>query len=202
MRKVGVPVPLELHRKYARQLGFDHAVEDRLQIDVCDLTCLGAESFDAVVCYGGPLSYVFERAPVALQECVRVCRTGELILASVMSLWGGAHRFLKGVLTLPPESNRRITDMGDLTPKNCDAATHRCHMFRSGELRQMVEHAGLMILAMSASNCLSAVWDELLTEAKQDPQKWQEVLGMELEACREDSCLDMGTHMIIVCRKN
>ena len=164
-------VQLELHQKYARQLGFDHAVEDRLQVDVCDMTCLGAESFDAVVCYGGPLSYVFERAPFALQECARVCKMGGLILASVMSLWGGAHRFLKGVLTVPPENNRRISDTGDLTLKNYDAATHRCHMFRSGELRQMVENAGLTILAMSASNCLSAVWDELLTEAKQDLQK-------------------------------
>jgi 2-polyprenyl-3-methyl-5-hydroxy-6-metoxy-1,4-benzoquinol methylase len=195
-------VQLDLHRKYAKESAFDDAVEDRLQLDVCDMHSLEAESFDAVVCYGGPLSYVFEKAPVALQECVRVCKKEGHVLASVMSLWGSAHRLLPGVLAVPPENNRKITDTGDLTPKNWDAATHHCHMFRSGELRQMVSRSGLTVLAMSASNCVSTVWEELLREAKEDPDKWQEVLRMELEACREDGCLDVGTHMIVVGRKN
>ncbi|UCG88231.1 MAG: class I SAM-dependent methyltransferase, partial [Gemmatimonadota bacterium] len=121
------PVQLELHRKYAEELDFDHAVEARLQIDVCEMSQLDQESFDAVVCYGGPLSYVFDRAPAALQECVRVCRKSGILLASVMSLWGGAHRFLRGVLTVPPDSNRKITDTGDLTPSNWEGAEHHCH---------------------------------------------------------------------------
>jgi SAM-dependent methyltransferase len=195
-------VQLDLHRKHAKELAFDDAVEKRLQLDVCEMGCLDRESFDAVICYGGPLSYVFERAPAALGECVRVCKSGGLVLASVMSLWGGAHRFLQGVLTVPPEDNRKITDTGDLTPSNWQAATHHCHMFRSGELRQLVVRAGLTVLAMSASNCVATVWDALLTEAKEDPAKWQEVLRMELDACKEDGCLDMGTHMIVVGRKD
>lgn len=196
------PVQLELHRKHAQELGFDKAVEERFQLDLCDLSYFESESFDAVVCYGGPLSYVFDKAPAALQECVRVCKRGGRVLASVMSLWGGAHRFLQGVLVVPPECNRKITDTGDLTPKNWDAATHKCHMFRSGELRQLVNRVGLTMLAISASNCVSTVWDQLLTEAKEDPEKWQEVLRMELEACKEDGCLDMGTHIIVVGRKD
>jgi 2-polyprenyl-3-methyl-5-hydroxy-6-metoxy-1,4-benzoquinol methylase len=194
-------VQLDLHRKHAKELAFDDMVEDRVQLDVCDMRSIESESFDAVVCYGGPLSYVFDKAPAALQECVRVCKKKGQVLASVMSLWGAAHRFLQGVLTVPPESNRKITDTGDLTPRNWDAATHYCHMFRSGELRQIASRSGLAVLAMSASNCVSTAWDDLLAEAKDDPEKWQEVLRMELEACREDGCLDMGTHIIIVGRK-
>jgi 2-polyprenyl-3-methyl-5-hydroxy-6-metoxy-1,4-benzoquinol methylase len=196
------PVQLELHRKHAQELGFDEGVEDRLQLDICDLSCFDSESFDAVVCYGGPLSYVLDQALVALQGCVRVCKRGGYVLASVMSLWGGAHRYLRGALAVPPESNRRITDTGDLTPENWEGATHHCHMFRSGELRQLVNRVGLTMLAISASNCVSTVWDHLLTEAKGDPEKWQEVLRMELEACKEDGCLDMGTHIIVVGRKD
>ncbi len=151
-------VQLGLHRKYASQLAFDSAVEDRLQLDVCDMNCLESESFDAVVCYGGPLSYIFEQAPVALRECVRVCKREGHVLASVMSLWGTAHRFLSGVLTVPPEGNRKVTDTGDLTPENWDGATHRCHMFRSGELREVVRRAGLTVLAMSPLCILWTPW--------------------------------------------
>lgn len=195
------PVQLDLHRQHARELAFEKAVEDRLQLDVCDMSVLCDDSFDAVVCYGGPLSYVFDRAPVALRECARVCRGGGHVLASVMSLWGTAHRFLQGVLDIPPGSNRKITDSGDLTPENWEGIKHRCHMFRSSELRQMIRQAGLTVVALSASNGLSIGWEELLAGAKEQPEKWRELLRMELEACREEGCLDMGTHIIGVGRK-
>ena len=67
-------IQLNLHRKHADELGLGNVVEKRLVLDVCDLSSLDSDSFDAVVAYGGPLSYVFEQAQSALQECVRVCK--------------------------------------------------------------------------------------------------------------------------------
>jgi hypothetical protein len=74
-------------------------------------------------------------------------------------------------------------------------------MFRAGELPEMVGQAGLTVLALSASNCLSTAHDDHLSQIKEDTRKWQEVLRMELEACRETGCLDMGTHIIVVGRR-
>jgi hypothetical protein len=54
---------------------------------------------------------------------------------------------------------------------------------------------------MSASNCLSINWDEHLSEIKNDSEKWDELLTMELEACQQEGCLDMGTHIIVVREK-
>ena len=196
------PVQLELHQKYAQELGFDGAVESRQCMDVCDLSGLPSDSFDAVLCYGGPLSYVFDRAPVALAECVRACKPQGRVLASVMSLWGTCHRYLTDVLgTIPPANNRLITDTGDLLPSNWDGVTHRCHMFRAAEFRQLAEDTSLGILAISAANCLSLTWDEELAAFHEDSAEWQEVLRMELEACAQDGCLDMGTHIILVGEK-
>jgi SAM-dependent methyltransferase len=194
-------VQLELHRRYARELGFDAAVEDRQILDICDLGALDTESFDAVLCYGGPLSYVFEQAGPALCECVRVCRTGGHVLASVMSLWGSFHRLLQAVLQVPADANRRITDSGDLSPESWDGVRHRSHMFRSGELRDLATEAGLRVVALSASNCLSVNWDEYLSGIDEVSEQWQELLQMELEACREPGCLDAGTHIILVGEK-
>ena len=194
-------VQLDLHRKHAEELGFEDSVEERLKLDVCDMTCLSDESFDAVVCYGGPLSYVFDQAPSALRECVRVCRRGGYVLASVMSLWGPTHRYLDEVLEVPPENNSKITETGDLTPENWPGVLHRCHMFRPNEVRQLVNRAGLTVDAISASNCLSICWDDLLTKFKNDPKKWQELLRLELSACREEGCVGMGDHIIVVGKK-
>ncbi len=193
-------VQLDLHRKYAEALGFEDAVEERLQLDICDMSCLSSESFGAVICYGGPLSYVFDHASAAMGECTRVCRKGGYVLASVMFLWGAAHQNLEMVLSVQPEHNRKITETGDLTPENWGDVHHRCHMFRPSEVRQMVRQAGLTLVVISASNCVSNCWDDLLIEVKADPEKWQELLRMELAACSEEGCLGTGSHIIVVGR--
>jgi 2-polyprenyl-3-methyl-5-hydroxy-6-metoxy-1,4-benzoquinol methylase len=195
-------VQLKLHKKYAEEFGFDSAVEKRQLLDICDLSPLDSGAFDVVVAYGGPLSYVFERAGKALQECVRVAKVKGYVLASVMSLWGSCHMQLENVLdSVPTEDNRKITNTGDLHPENWAEVTHRCHLFRSRELRELAEKAQLRVVAMSASNCLSINHDAYLAGLDEDSEAWQELLRMELEACSQDGCLDMGSHIILVGQK-
>ena len=192
---------LELNRKYAAELGFDSAVKQRLQLDMCDMSVLDDAQFDAVVCYGGPLSYVFEQRYCGVGEVLRVLKPAGTALFSVMSLWGVIHEYLVGVLTLPPEINKAIVGSGDLCPENHPDASHHCHMFRTRELRDLLIGCGATVVAMSATNCLSAARGEALKEVRQDPVQWGQLLEMELEACREPGCLDMGTHTIAVIRK-
>src|SRR5207245_1803378 len=52
---------LELNRETAGVRGFASSVEAWRQLDICDLGALDATSFDGVVAFGGPFSYVFER---------------------------------------------------------------------------------------------------------------------------------------------
>lgn len=60
----------------------------RVQADVCDLSRFDSGTFDATICFGGPLSYVLDRADDALAELIRVTKPGGLLLLSVMSLIG------------------------------------------------------------------------------------------------------------------
>src|SRR5262249_31697131 len=151
------------------ELGFASAVEAWHCADICDLSAFPEESFDAVVAYGGPFSYVLDKRDQALAECVRVTRPSGLILMSVMSLWGTVHAFLPGVLEVPRESNRRILQSGDLVPETLPGYRHSCHMYRAAELRAFVEKAGLQLLDISASNSLSSVWKEELSAIRQNP---------------------------------
>jgi SAM-dependent methyltransferase len=61
----------------------------------------GSESFDYVVVYGNPLGYVLDRSDQALAECLRLLKPGGLLILSVASLWGSAHRHLHGVFSIP-----------------------------------------------------------------------------------------------------
>jgi SAM-dependent methyltransferase len=159
------------------------------------------EAFDAVVCYGGPFSYVFERAGHAMQECRRVLKPGGLLLSSVMSLWGTVHAFFGGVVDVPPDFNRQIIRTGDLTPETQTQGGHYCHLYRSDEYRLLHERSGFKVLCMSASNGLATNWGQVLDRCRADPVLWEHVLEMELAACAESGYLDGGTHILVVARK-
>ena len=75
------------------------------------------------------------------------------------------------------------------------------HMFRANELKRWLEQENLTILDLSASNCISLTWNEMLKEIRSDTEKWNELLRMELEAGADDGCLNLGTHLIAVARK-
>ena len=194
------PVQLQLNRDYGEARGFGASVEARLELDICDLSSLTPASFDAVVAYGGPLSYVFERRDDALQSCRRVLRRQGCLLISVMSLWGTIHRHLAALRDLPVENMRRIIDTGDLTAENEPASEHYCHMYRSDELADVLRRNGFAPLAMSASNALATNLEPLLAEIRQDAARWDALLEFELRACSQPGFVDGGTHLIAVAR--
>jgi SAM-dependent methyltransferase len=56
--------------------------------DITDLSRFPDDAFDVAVCFGGPLSYVLDRAEHAVAELARVTRPGGHVLVSVMGLAG------------------------------------------------------------------------------------------------------------------
>lgn len=68
--------------------------------DITDLSRFPDDSFDVTVCFGGPLSYVLERADEAVAELARVTRPGGHVLVSVMGLGGTAIHFASAIVEL------------------------------------------------------------------------------------------------------
>ena len=68
--------------------------------DITDLSRFPDGSFDVTVCYGGPLSYVVERAEEAVAELARVTRSGGHVLVSVMGLGGAVIHFASIIVDL------------------------------------------------------------------------------------------------------
>jgi 2-polyprenyl-3-methyl-5-hydroxy-6-metoxy-1,4-benzoquinol methylase len=193
-------VQLELNRRYGAEKGFGMSVEAYHKLDICDLSGLPTASFDVVVVYGGPLSYVFERRDDAMASCRRVLRPGGLLLASVMSLWGTLHRHLAALRDLPLAGLVDIVATGDLTPENDPTSRHKCHMFSSSELVTLLERHGFVIEALSTSNALSTNREPLLLELRQQPDRWHALLELERRATAQPGYVDGGTHLIAAAR--
>lgn len=186
---------LELNRERAKTAGFEEAVESWHQLDVCDLGAIEAGSFDAVVAYGGPISYAMEKRQEALGECLRVLRPGGTLALSVMGLWGAIHRFLPGILELPLDLNYEIIEDGDLNERTNQGNGHYCHLFRTRELRELLDASGLETVYLSASSAISTGLDRALAGS---PEQWQALMDWERKACVESGYLDAGTHIIAV----
>jgi hypothetical protein len=158
-----------------------------------------------VVCYGGPLSYVFERAGDALDEMLRVTKPGGHVLLSVMSLLGTTRLFLPGVRAVAETAGistvDRVNATGDLRDESVSPNGHFCHMFRWSELQSLLTGHPCELAAASDSNYLSARGEEALAPIAADPALWEAFLRWELDFCREPGALDGGTHLLAVVRR-
>jgi SAM-dependent methyltransferase len=197
------PAQLEMNSQKVGEAGLESAVVARQVMDVVDLSALPTGTFDAAVCYGGALSYVLDRAGEALEELLRVTKSGGYVLLSVMSLLGSTRALFPGVLKAAEQLGLgvvyQVNSTGDLDGERIGG--HRCHMYRWAELEALLRAHGCEIVAASASNFLSLQDAEAVQSAMADPQTWQALLDWELDFCKEPGALDGGTHIIAVVRR-
>lgn len=191
------PVQLDLNRQHLDGTPAETAVERRELLDVCDTSRYADGEFDAVVAFGGPLSYAFEDEVAATSGLLRITRTGGPVLASVMSMLGTWRHLLGGVTALATavgeDVNDRVLDTGDLRHVG---GAHVCRMFRSHEVAALAEAAGSRLIGLSASNWASLGDAEALAVLEADPDRWARFLDHEVAACRAPGAVDGGTHLL------
>ncbi|ACZ30629.1 Methyltransferase type 12 [Xylanimonas cellulosilytica DSM 15894] len=191
-------VQLDLNKRYVGATDAEAAVEARELLDVCDVSRFNDGEFDAVVAYGGPLSYAFEETESALRGLLRITAAGGVVVGSVMSMLGTWRHALPGVVQVAAAFGEDVNDevlaTGDL--RHLAGAAHVCKMFRARELGDLLTVAGGRTLAMSASNWASLGDADVLKGLEADPDRWARFLNHEVAACAEPGAVDGGTHLL------
>lgn len=196
------PEQLALNRQKVGAADCENSVVDRRLLNIADLSHYETDHFDAVVCYGGPLSYMFDHFDQAMSELLRVTRPGGHVLFSVMSSIGTTRAFFPAILgQYRPELIEQVLARGDLFGELADNG-HDCHMFRWSELKSLLERHACTIVDASAANFLSPGHEETLDDiARNNPPLWNRILDWEVNVCREPGAIDGGTHILAVVRK-
>lgn len=191
------PVQLQVNERRVGAAGWDGAVVERRLLDVRNLRAFPDGTFDAVVAYGGPLSYAFEDAEAALAETVRVVRPGGRIVASVMELTGTLRMFVRIIPDYAAKGRldelKAVMATGD---NRLDTGGHPCRMFRWSEIEAIASRLPCTVLGASASNFLSSGDPAIIAFIEQDPALWRLLLDWEEEYCAEAGALDSGTHLL------
>ena len=192
------PIQLDLNRLHVGCTVAEAAVEDRVLLDVCDVSRYADDEFDAVVAYGGPLSYAFDKTEDALRGLLRVTRPEGTVVASVMSALGGWRSLLPGVLGIAERYGEDVNDQvlatGDM--RHLVGLDHVCQMFRASQIEELVQAAGGHEVAISASNWASLGDPSVLEAIEDDPERWAHFLDNEVGACAERGVIDGGTHIL------
>jgi ubiquinone/menaquinone biosynthesis C-methylase UbiE len=192
-------VQLELNKRRVTDAGLSDRVESWRRLDLRDLGELATASFDAVVAYGGPLSYVFEDAPQGLAECLRVVVPGGPVVASVMSLPGSARFFLASfpatIASVGLETFDRFLEVGDQRMIEA-AGAHPCQLFSMRDVGNMARRIGAEVMGASASNWLSLGNAAALESLAADDTWWERFLDWEEAFCCREGAVDGGTHLL------
>lgn len=199
------PGQLELNRRHVAAAGAEDRVLDRVVADITDLSRWKDATFDATVCYGGPLSYVLDRADQGVAELVRVTKPGGFVLVTAMSLIGTFQRALPEILDLVRRDGAEIIeeivrtgvlpaepDYGH-SSKEVTPIILPAKLYRWSELEALLSRHGTVVAAAAAS---------LLRPKQPVEAELQGLLSrIELALAVEPGALSCGEHILAVLRR-
>jgi SAM-dependent methyltransferase len=195
------PANLEFARRRIRRLPEREHVRDVVEGSITDLSRFADGSFDAVICTGGPLSHVVDRAQreQATSEMVRVAKPGAPIFVSVI----GRLALLMIELYMFPEEIEMdhflpIRDGGDYAGGRGFTA---CHFFLPEEFRAMFDSQPVDVLEMVGLEGISSHHRKAANKLAKNPERWKIWLETHYATCTHPSIVGISEHMLIVCRK-
>ncbi len=196
------PANLEFAKRQIKRAHVQDHVTEIVEGSIADLSRFSSNSFDAVICLGGPLSHVPDRRKrtKAISELVRVTKKGAPILVSVMSRLG----LQVVVLSLFPHEIelpqfKRARDMGDIDGKTGFTA---CHFFLPEELRNAFADKRVRILEMAGLEGLGSHHRKEINLLAMNPKRWKVWLETHYQNCTHPTVIGISEHILIVCRKN
>lgn len=193
---------LDFAQRQVRHHGLQTRVKQITPGSIVDLTEFPDESFDAVLCSGGPLSHILDphQRATAISELVRVARPGAPIFVSVMGrlsvliviLMIGQHE-----IELPHFA--QILESGDYMGGHGFTA---CHFFLPEEFRQAFTRPDAQILEMAGLEGISSQHARQLNQLAKDEKRYKIWLDTHYRTCTYPSVVGMSEHMLIICRKS
>lgn len=163
--------------------------------DVADLSRFANGGFDVTACYGGPLSYVLDRAEDALGELVRVTRRGGYVLVSVMSTIGVVVHYINIVLDLARRDGANVQEeivRTGFLPEAPDYGHLPMHLYRWSEFEALLSRHGEVVAAAAAG---------LIPDLQPDEPELRELVRrLEAELCEEPGAVSCGQHIVAALR--
>ena len=195
------PANLDFAKRQIKRVGVKDRVQAVVEGSIVDLSHFADNTFDGVLCLGGPLSHVVNKRQrdKALHELIRVAKPGAPIAVSVMSRLS----VLVIELTLFPEEvemphYRKLLNTGDYLGQYGFTA---CHFFLPEEFRAAFDDKGVEVVDMAGLEGISSHHQKELKRIAKNERRWQIWQATHFKTCTHPAVIGLSEHMLIVARK-
>jgi SAM-dependent methyltransferase len=196
------PGNLDFARRQVKKAGLVPNVGEFREGTITDLSFWADNTFDGVICLGGPLSHLIDQndREKAIRELIRVAKPAAPIFVSVMSrLSVLVVELMNFQHEIGAETHRCICNTG-----NIDGSTGftACHFFLPEELRRAFENLPVTILDMVGLEGLGSNHARKINQLAKDKQRWADWLVTHYETCTQPAVVGLSEHMLIAVSKN
>jgi len=187
-----------------KEHGLGSKVDKALVGDIGKLDKLENDTFDVTVCYGAPLSYLYENYFDGMKELYRVTKPGGKVFISVNNRLGVIRTLIgrKGFDVVDFLARKdywfvdQVVDSGNL-PSHPEVAHPPRHFFEAQELRGLFEKIGFKDIRLASSPCLSAGLSDRVEDIYQNEAAWKTLIELELKSYQNPATLDLGEFLMI-----
>ncbi|MGB8251912.1 MAG: class I SAM-dependent methyltransferase [Anaerolineaceae bacterium] len=195
------PTNLDFAKRQIKKAGLPEKVREFREGSITDLSAYPSNTFDAVVCLGGPLSHVVEKESrkKAIKELIRVAKPGAPIFVSVMSrLSVMVVELMLFQHEIGAETHLEIRSTGNIDGSSGFTA---CHFFLPEELHQEFEGESITILEMAGLEGLGSRHNQKINELAKEEKRWAAWLATHYITCTHPAVVGLSEHMLIVVQK-
>jgi SAM-dependent methyltransferase len=198
-----VAANLEWAGKEIGRAGVGERVKQVVEGTITDLSGFPDNSFDAVICLGGPLSHVCPESArrKAVSELVRVVKKGAPIFISVMSRYGVMLATPEGWPFAVTDSREDFICLFETGDEYAFVKDGYCHFFTSAELEELFRREKVTVLQKVGLEGFNT--DEKTSNdfARNFPEQWQKWMEIHQKVCTDPFVVDASGHMMIIVRK-
>ncbi len=161
-----------------------------------------------ILCFGGAVSYAYDRYQDAVSDLARIAKPGAPILVSVMTLAGSmrlvgildAVGFLRDWADHLPAVSWKVDDIV-LTRLGSPERHLPLALFDAPGLERAFGMAGCAVERYAASNPVTIAYQQF-DKIPESPLAEQRLIELELALCERPGLRDTGEHLIAVTRKH
>lgn len=198
-----VPANLEIAKKQIKKTKVQNKIKGIVEGSIVNLSKFKSNTFDAVLCLGGPLSHVHpeKNRRRAISELIRVAKKKAPIFVSVMGKFGT-------ILESPPRWPHEIKmtkHWEEFAYQGEDYMWHGgkgyCHFFTLEELENIFYKHKVKILERVGLEGLASASEEAISKIFKDKKIKTNWLKMHYKFCTHPSIVDTSLHMMTIVKK-
>ena len=197
------PENLELAKKQIKKTKVQKKVKEIVEGSIINLSRFKSNTFDAVLCLGGPLSHIkgIKNREKAVSELIRVAKKNSPIFVSVM----GKYSVLIQSMMRWPDEVKQTKHFKRYALKGEDylwmGGRGYCHYFTIEELEKLFKNKTKIIEKIGLEGLVTPFRSEISKVADKNPKAWKNWLWLHDKICTTDFVANCSEHMMIISKK-